>query len=203
VIWLFRPDRLWMFGALAGAVALSALAWFLLIGPQRAETGSVEEQTAGAQGQEVVERRKLARLNADFADRDRFAAELAANRRALPTVAGTGDLLRELQSAGESAGVSVTSLTAGTPAGLKDTASVASMTITIAATGRMIRLQAFLTQVQRIQPRAMLVFSLAFVPDESGGPITDTAQLSLSAQVFVSIPVAAVSSAPASPTTGD
>lgn len=190
-----------MFGALAGAVALSALAWFLLIGPQRDETVSMEEQTATAQGQELVEQRKLARLNAEFADRDRYAAELAANRQALPTAAATGGLLRELQTAGEAAGVSVTSVTAGNPAELKDTAGVAAVPITIAATGQMTKLQAFLNQVQRIQPRAMLVFSVSFTPGESGGPITGTAQLSISAQVFVSMQAATRSAAP-SPSAG-
>jgi Tfp pilus assembly protein PilO len=179
-----------MFGALAGAVALSALAWFLVIGPQRDKTVGVEEQTLTAEGQELVEQRKLARLKAEFADRDRYAAELAANRQALPTAAATADLLRELQAAGESADVSVTSLTAANPAELKGFPGVASVTITIAVTGQMTKLQAFLNQVQRIQPRAMLVFSVAFGPDDSGGPITGTAQLNLSAQIFVSMPAA-------------
>jgi Tfp pilus assembly protein PilO len=203
VSWLLRPDRLWMFGALAGAVALSALAWFLLIGPQRTETVGVENETATAQGHQVVEQRKLARLNAEFADRDRYVAELAANRRALPTAAATGDLLRELQNAGVAAAVSVTSLTAGNPAELKSVPGVASVAITITANGQMSKLQSFLNQVQRIQPRAMLVFSVSFVPDESGGPITGSAQLSISAQVFVSIQAAATSSASAAPAAGD
>ena len=144
VSWLIRPDRLWMFGALAGAVALSALAWFLLIGPQRDETNAVREQTAVAQDQELTERRKLARLNAEFADRERFAAELAANRQALPTAAATADLLRELQAAGDAADVAVTSLTAGNPMELKATAGVAAVTITVVANGELTRLQAFL-----------------------------------------------------------
>jgi Tfp pilus assembly protein PilO len=192
-----------MFGALAGAVALSALAWFLLIGPQRAETVEVEDQTLAAQGQEVSEQRKLARLNAEFADRDRFAAELAANRQALPSAAATADLLRELQTAGDAADVAVTALTAGNPLALKAAAGVASVTITIAANGQMTKLQAFLHQVQRIQPRAMLVFSIAFSPTDNGGPITGIAQLSISAQVFVSMPTGAQPAATPSPSAGN
>jgi Tfp pilus assembly protein PilO len=202
VSWLLRPDRLWMFGALAGAVALSALAWFLLIGPQRTETTDVEDQTAQADGQVIVEQRKLARLTAEYAERDRYAAELAANRKALPTVAATGDLLRELQSAGDGAGVTVSSLSAGSPAELKGAAGVASVTISVAAAGKLEKLQAFLDQVQRIQPRAMLVFNVSFEPNDSGGPITGTgAQLTLSAQVFVAMQQAPSASASASAST--
>jgi Tfp pilus assembly protein PilO len=191
-----------MFGALAGAVALSALAWFLLISPQRNETVGVEGQTVAAQGQELVEQRKLARLNVEFADRNRYTAELAANRQALPTAAETGDLLRELQNGGESAGVSVTSVTAGNPAELKGMTGVAAVTITVTAVGQMTKLQAFLNQVQRIQPRAMLVFNVSFTPDESGGPITGSAQLSLSAQVFVQMQAAISATPSASPSAG-
>ena len=197
--WLLRPDRLWMFGALAGAVALSALAWFLLISPQRTETTDVEGQTALADGQVIVEQRKLAKLTAEYAERDKYAAELATNRKALPTVAATGDLLRELQSAGDAAGVIVSSLSAGNPAELKGTAGVASVTITVVAAGKLDKLQAFLDQVQRIQPRAMLVFNVSFAPNGDGDAITGTsAQLTLSAQVFVATQQAATPSASAS-----
>ena len=197
--WLLRPDRLWMFGALAGAVALSALAWLLLIGPQRTETTDVEDQTAQADGQVIVEQRKLAKLTAEYAERDKYAAELAANRKALPTVAATGDLLRELQSAGDGAGVIVSSLSAGSPAELKGAAGVASVTITVVAAGKLEKLQAFLDQVQRIQPRAMLVFNVSFAPNGSGEAITGTSTLlTLSAQVFVAIQQAATPSASAS-----
>jgi Tfp pilus assembly protein PilO len=181
-----------MFGALAGAVALSALAWFLLIGPQRDATVNVEDETTQAEGQVIVEQRKLTRLKAEFADSDRYAAELATNRRALPSVAATGDLLRELQNAGDAAQVKVSSITAGTPAELKTIPGVASVTITIAASGQLEKLRSFLTQIQRIQPRAMLVFNVSFSPSDNGGPITGTsAQLTLSAQVFVAIQQAA------------
>lgn len=197
--WLLRPDRLWTFGALAGAVALSALAWFLLIGPQRDETTNVEEQNEQAQGQVIVEQRKLGRLNAEFAESQKYIAELAANRQALPTVAATGDLLRELQNAGDAAGVSVSSLSAGSPTELKNSAGVAAVTITVTASGKLDKLQAFLDQVQRTQPRAMLVFNVSFAPNESGGPITGSgAQLTLSAQVFVALQTAAAPSATAS-----
>ena len=196
--WLLRPDRLWMFGALAGAVALSALAWFLLIGPQRTETTDVEDQTAQAEGQVVVEQRKLARLTAEYTERDKYAAELATNRKALPTAAATGDLLRELQSAGDVAGVTVSSLSAGSPTEIKGASGVAAVTITVTAAGRLDKLQAFLDQIQRIQPRAMLVFNVSFAPSENGGPITGSgAQLTLSAQVFVAMQQAATPTASA------
>ncbi|WP_203930000.1 type 4a pilus biogenesis protein PilO [Virgisporangium ochraceum] len=187
-----------MFGALAGAVALSALAWFLLIGPQRDATVGVEDETVAAEGQVVVEQRKLARLNTEFADSQRFAAELAANRQALPLVAATGDLLRELQNAGEAAGVTVPSLSAGSPVELKENAGVASVTITIAAVGQMQKLQRFLDQIQRIQPRAMLVYTVTFAPNDSGGSLTGaTSQLTVSAQIFVALHTASGSTAPA------
>ena len=63
-----------------------------------------------------------------------------------------------------------------------------AVTITVVAAGPLAKLQAFLDQVQRIQPRAMLVFNVSFSPNEGGDPITgSSAQLTLSAQVFVAM----------------
>jgi Tfp pilus assembly protein PilO len=188
VNWLLRPDRLWAFGAITAAVVLAVLAWMLLIGPQREKTVAAEGQTADAEAQSVVEQRKLNKLKLDYERRDTFAAELAANRRALPSEAATADLLRELQTAGDQAGVSVTSLTAGNPVELSTTgARVASVTITINATGKLSNLQTFLNQIQRIQPRAMLVSDVGIAPGEGGESVSGAARLTVSAQVFVAV----------------
>jgi len=57
--------------------------------------------------------------------------------------------------------------------------------------------------VQRIQPRAMLVFNVSFTPNDSGDPITGSgALLTLSAQVFVATQQAATPSASASTAAG-
>lgn len=186
--WLLRRDRLWASAAVVVAVLLSASAWTLLIGPQREETVNAEQQTADAQALTVVEQRKLDKLKKDNERRDTFIAELTANRRALPADAATADLLRELQAAGAEAGVSVVTLSAGNPVELQAPgARVASMAITINATGSLAALQTFLTQIQRIQPRAMLVHDVGFAPAQSEGSIVDEARLTVSAQVFVSI----------------
>jgi Tfp pilus assembly protein PilO len=197
VSWLLRPDRLWTFGALAAAIVLVVLTWMFLIGPQREKTVGMQEQAVSAEVQAVAEQRKLAQLAKDYEQRDRYAAELAANRKALPGEAATADLLRELQTAGDQAGISVTSLTAGSPSELKSTgARVAAVTITISATGRLDRLRTFLDQIQRIQPRAMLLFNVTFAPADADAPISASAQMTVSAQVFVSIPTASTSPSP-------
>lgn len=197
--WLLRSDRLWAFGAIAAAVVLAVLSWILLIGPQRAKTVVVKQQTVDAETQSAVEQRKLNKLKQDYQRRDTFVAELAANRQALPSVAATADLLRELQTAGDRAKVSVTSLTAGNPVELSATgARIAVVTITINATGPLSGLQTFLDQIQRVQPRAMLVHDVGLAPSESGESVTGPARLTVGAQVFVSVqgPAASPSAAP-------
>jgi Tfp pilus assembly protein PilO len=184
--WVSRPDRLWMLGGVFAAAALLALAWVFLIGPQRTETEELATSTEDVRVQVTTEQRLLARLTKENEQKASYEADLATNRKALPTEVALADLLRELQAAGDQAGVTVTGLAAGSPVDAKVPESrIFAVTVTINAEGSMDKLQAFVTQLQQTQPRALLILNANLSPGTGDSGLTGAAKLALSAQVFV------------------
>jgi hypothetical protein len=180
--------RIWALVGVLAAVALILIGWFLLIGPQRAETQSLRERVTVSEDQAVVLQRRLTELRAQAAELPRYRAELATNRKALPTVPDTPDFVREVQAAGEQTGVAVTSVsvgepaagTAGAPAAGGSTAAVPGVfTLPIALTckGSANQLQAFLDQLQRERPRAVLVRTVSLAAGEGGNEFAANLQL--------------------------
>ena len=151
-------DRLWLIGGAVGAVALLALAWFLLISPQNGETAALLDQTASTQDRITTLHHKLAELRAQNGDLPRYQARLAQDRLALPSAPGLSDFLRELQTAGDASGAKVTALQAGGPADLTAAGThVSALAVTITAIGSTGQLNGFLAQLQDVQPRAALI----------------------------------------------
>jgi Tfp pilus assembly protein PilO len=179
--------RVWALVGVLAAAALILIGWFLLIGPQRAETQSLRERVTASEDQAVVLQRRLTELRAQAAELPRYRAELAANRKALPTVPDTPDFVRQVQAAGEQTGVAVTSVSVGEPtAGEGGQAAAAGgvFTLPIALTceGTASQLQSFVDQLQRDRPRAVLVRSVALSP---AGEDTDAFSANLRLDAFV------------------
>ena len=155
---LVHVDRLWLIGGAVGAVALLALAWFLLISPQNGETAALLDQTASTQDRITTLHHKLAELRAQNGDLPRYQAQLAQDRLALPSAPGLSDFLRELQTAGDASGVKVTAVQAGAPADQTAAGThVSALVVTITAVGSTGQLDGFLAQLQDVQPRAALI----------------------------------------------
>lgn len=181
-----RADRAWLIGGVAAVLALFAVAWLLVIGPQRSQAASAREQSTAAELTLGTLRHKLADLQEQNANQEQYRAQLARDRRALPTTPALSDFVRELQSAGDSVGVTFTGLTVGAPteadaAGTK----VVALPITLTLSGSASRLGQFLDQLQRIQPRAVLITSANVVPGQKSKTLADTVALNLNLRAFI------------------
>jgi type IV pilus assembly protein PilO len=170
-------------GGALGAAALLAIAWFLFIGPRNAESASLRDQARTAEGQLAPLAARLVELRQQNVDLARYRQRLELDRQALPTTSGLPDFLRDLQSAGETAGASVSGISVGVPT--KVTAGgkpLIAMPISLTAAGDVDNVNRFLDQLQQVQPRAVLITStnLTQAKSESGD-----FSLLLELQVFV------------------
>ena len=194
-----HADRVWMIGGALGAVVLLAIGWFMFVGPKKSETNALHEQAAVAELKLGTRQRELAELRRQDALLPQYRAELAAARLALPTVAGLSDFLRELQTAGDAAAVSVSGVIVGVPSQVTAAGTrLYSLPITLTATGTSAALFMFLDQLQQVQPRAVLIGTLNTAPGAvpEGATVTDAVNLTLGLQVFVA-PTTATSASPA------
>lgn len=160
-------DRYWLAGGAAGAVLLFAVAWFLLISPQNSETAGLHDQQVSTDAQIATLRHRLADLRTAQQNLPKYQAELAKDRAALPTAPALSDLLRELQAAGDAAGVTVTAMTAANPAAAAPGSRLQMVTVTVSAKGGAGALSQFVAQIQLVQPRAALVDGVHL--DSTGG----------------------------------
>lgn len=175
-------DRYWLAGGGVGVVLLLAVAWFLLISPQNAETSGLRDQQVSAEAQISTLRHRLADLRTAQQNLPQYQAELAKDRAALPTAPALADFLRELQAAGDAVGATVTVLTAGTPADVvAGGTKLKAVVLNVTAHGSVEALSQFVAQIQLAQPRAALVDGVHL--DASAGG--DGVLLNLTMKVYV------------------
>jgi hypothetical protein len=115
-----------------------------------------------------------------------YQAQLARYHQALPTGSDLADFLRELQTAGDGTGVSVTGFVVGaaapvTAAGVQGYA----LPVTLTVAGRAGPLNRFLDQLQRVQPRAVLIGGATAVPAGEHGSLAGAITLTVSLRAFV------------------
>jgi Tfp pilus assembly protein PilO len=196
-----RVDRLWMIGGAAGAAVLLAIGWFFFISPQKGQTSSLNDRAAATQLRLTSLGHKLADLRQQNRDLPRYRAQLARDRQALPTTSDLSNFLRELQTVGDATSVSVSGLLVGTPSQINvATAKVYALPITLNADGPAANLDRFLDQLQRVQPRAVLITSANATPVDQSGSLVGTVALTLSLQVFVAPPSSAGKDTPTTTT---
>lgn len=214
-----QAERLWLIGGAIVAAALVLLGYVVFIGPQRSSTSDVNTQLSSAQTQNSALQSRLRALHAENANQAKYMAELAAARAALPSTSGISDFVRSLQAMGNATGTAVTAVTVGAPtavaapvatpapgatsaapapaaapgAAAASPATVYSMAITGQVSGSARGLDAFLQQLQAVQPRAVLVTSITESAAGAAGaggapgakPVAGDTTLSLVMQAFV------------------
>ena len=223
-----HTEKLWLFGAAVVGFVLILIGYFFFISPQRDQTDQVGNQIASAQIQNDTLQARIVSLNAQNAKLASYQQELKSAQLALPATSGMPVFLRTLQSIGNSTSTTLSSLSVGQVAPLTpvvastptDTSSASPsptatttttapagpaiyfIPITATATGSSAQLSAFLTQLQSVQPRAVLITQIvqggttpqATTTSKTGGGLTS---LQLTMQAFVAPVAAAV--APATP----
>jgi Tfp pilus assembly protein PilO len=189
--------RLWVYGGAALIVLLVVASWFLLIGPKYTEAGDVEQQTGATQDQIVVLRKRNAELTKQEKQLPKFQAELAQSQKALPSTAGMSDFLNQLQAAGDNVGITVSGLSVAAPVMSTASSGVWELPVTLTAVGDADKLSSFLTQLQDVQPRAVLIKSVDFKAgdtssdagsDSSGSSTDSQPTMNLSLSTFVAPP---------------
>jgi len=193
-----RVDRLWMVGGVLAAAVLVAITWFLLVTPQHAERDNLRESVSVTQRQLSQLEQRISKLQKDNEHLPEYQAELAQAQKALPASPALSDLLRELQDAGDNTSVTVSGLNVGNLTPLTTTGGqVYTLALSLTAAGPIDKLNAFLDQLQQVQPRALLISTASLSRTAAASP---TASLSLTLTAFVSpLSATASPSAPTSP----
>jgi type IV pilus assembly protein PilO len=162
------------------AVALLAVGWFLLIGPQQSQTRDLHDQTDAAHDEAAGLQRRLAELRRQERDMPRYEAELATSRKALPAVPGTPAFVRQLQAAGDATGVSVNGVSVSEPTAKE---AVFTLPISLTAEGDAGQVEGFLDELQRVQPRAVLLTAVSTT--RAGEGTSDRLAVTISLVAFV------------------
>ncbi|HVU93562.1 MAG TPA: hypothetical protein VHC23_15110 [Jatrophihabitans sp.] len=190
-----QAERLWLVGGGTVALLLTVIAYFFFISPQRSETADVRAQVADAKTENTVLQHKLAALREQNKSLARYQQDLAAARRALPSASGVSDFVRSLQVLGAQTQTDVASLSVGQPAPVAAAAPAAAATASAASssaapgpaagsaprpsavyclafsaqvTGSPADLNRFLDQLQRVQPRAVLITAISETTGTTG-----------------------------------
>jgi Tfp pilus assembly protein PilO len=179
-----RVDRLWMVGGVLGAAVLLAITWFLLVTPQHTERDNLKDSVNVTQRQLSQLRQRIDKLQEEFAKLPQYKAELAKAQKALPATPALSDLLRELQDAGDATGVTVSGLNVGNLTPLTTNGGqVYTLALSLTAAGPIEKLNAFLDQLQQVQPRALLISTASLSRTTA---TSTTASMSLTLTAFVS-----------------
>lgn len=213
-----QQERLWLIGGSLAAFLLLLVGYFLLISPQRSDTSAQLSQLSAARQQNAVLQARINTLREQNKSLAKYQAAYAEARKALPTTSGVSDFLRSLQALGNATLTDVSSLKVGQPtsmtaaapapagnysAGHASSAAPAPAAATNAApatgtiyalaidatiSGSPAALGKFLDQLQRVQPRAVLITSLNQSATQTAGGRAGAnapSTLHLSMQAFV------------------
>jgi Tfp pilus assembly protein PilO len=164
-----RNDRIWLAAGVLVSAGLVLISWFLLIAPQHSLAASYQTQTEDTQGRATVLVKRLSELRKQNTNLDSYVSELRAYQAALPTAAATADFLRSMQTIGDAKDVIVTAVAVSDPQQLSTVNSaVYQLPISVTASGTTARVESFLSDLQTVQPRAVLLVKMA-VTTTSGG----------------------------------
>lgn len=102
----------WVLGTVVLGAALGAGSYFLAIGPVLDESSAARMQTESVVQANDIQRAKIARLKAQFAELDTYKAELAALRVQIPTDHDLSGYFRQLQEIATARGVTIVNVAA-------------------------------------------------------------------------------------------
>ena len=182
-MWTLRSERLWGIGGVLVAALFLAAGWWLLIGPRYERADQLDRQTEQAQSRLDSLRHKLAELRKQSDNLSQYRDQLAQNRKAMPTQPALADFLREIQSAGANSGTTLTGLTIGSESSTVGE-NISSLSVTLTVSGQASALGNFIDQVQRVQPRAVLVTSVNAVPEGQSASFAGPVTMTILAQIF-------------------
>jgi Tfp pilus assembly protein PilO len=202
-----QAERLWILGGLVAGLLMLLIGYTMFISPQNSSTSSARSEVSAAQLQNLKLQARIGVLRSEYTQLPKYQSDVRIAQLALPSTSGLPDFLRTLQSIGSSTATNVSALTVGAPtdvstvaaslpaasAGASSAGSVGrvfAIPITAQVSGTTSQLDQFLTQLQSVQPRAVLISQLVegdgtSSAQGSSGTIRAGSSLQLTMQAFV------------------
>ncbi|MEV4345093.1 type 4a pilus biogenesis protein PilO [Actinoplanes sp. NPDC049596] len=173
-------NQIWIAGGIAAIILLVAGTWLLLISPKLSDADSLQSQADDVNIQLLRLRKDVATLKAEEAKKSTTQAEVNDLADNLPETYGEPDFLRMLHSVGAVTNVAVSGFTMGSPAASGTVTTAAELPISLVATGTATNIYLFITALQNVQDRAVLVQSVSL----SGEAGSDKATANLTMNAF-------------------
>ncbi|MGB9378606.1 MAG: hypothetical protein WCB04_13965 [Mycobacteriales bacterium] len=214
--------RQWVVSAAVAIVLILAAGWFLLVSPQRAKAADLRHQEATEQAAAQALRTDLAVLTAQEKRLPIKLAQLAKFSRQIPKDAALPSMVRSLQQAATSAGVSLVSIAPAVPAPYAGAAGVSNglpasgpggaptstsglqvVSVQLKATGTYVQLEQFVANLEGTT-RVFVVTLYSMSPSTTDSTTACTPkvceiELDLTGQVFTAQPTVAPPVAAAAP----
>jgi Tfp pilus assembly protein PilO len=201
-----NKPQTWYIGTAVVAVLVLLAGWFLLVAPAKSNAADLSAQADSVVAQNAATQTQIDQLKAQSKNLPAQEAEIAAIRTRIPTTPALPTLIRTLSAQATAAGVSLDTLTPGTPtlaAGGTSTTStgtapvapgqVSQIPISMKVTGNFANVRLFMNGIEQMQ-RSMLVSGLAISLNAAAAGSTTTTAGSLSTtitgEVFMTTPLA-------------
>lgn len=194
--------RKWLFGGIGVAVLVFLIGFLLIVNPARNNAAEIHQQVAEQNDQNVATAAKIEQYRKQSSEVPAKLAEIAAVQQKLPPSLKIPDLVRDIESQAQKAGVHLKSITPGAPSpyaevGATNASGVPIVTIplSIEADGGYATIKSFVNGLERME-RAYFISGI-----DVGAEGGDSADLSVSmtGQVF-SVPEGSLGLPSASPT---
>lgn len=156
--------------AVAGAVALTAVFFLLLLRPKLSDIAETRDQVEAAKQEEQTLRNRIAQLQAARDEAPAAAARLDRLAALLPAEPDLPGFIRALQRASTAAGVNLLSIAPNKPSDLSNTIGIQSVSVNVSIQGSFRRVEDFLARLENLR-RVVEVRSVALTPqiDEDTG----------------------------------
>ncbi|GAA3223953.1 type 4a pilus biogenesis protein PilO [Dactylosporangium siamense] len=154
-----RPERLWILGGAFTAVILLVAGYYLAIQPRYQEADDLRTLANDTTVDVAKLRSQIADLDKENKRLNEYTAQVKEDLAALPETDSVAALLREVQVAGDLTGVTVSGVSVGgaTDLTVAGPLTVHTLPISLTASGPAAKINPFLDQLQKVQPRALLV----------------------------------------------
>jgi Tfp pilus assembly protein PilO len=167
----------------AGALALVVLLVFFLVLPKMGQVSDANDELAAAQGQQGTLESQLAALEQAEASAPEARAIIRDVEEQIPPTADEPGLLLLVKNAAARAGVTLSTLTPGTPT-LDATTGLSTIPLTVTASGNYFQLTEFLYDIETL-PRAAKVANVSLAPTGADATTTVTNLLEMQANVVL------------------
>ncbi|MDG6102232.1 type 4a pilus biogenesis protein PilO [Dactylosporangium aurantiacum] len=173
-----RPERLWMLGGVFTAAILLVVGYYFVIRPRYQEADDLRTQANDTTIEVAKLRARIADLDKDNQNLQQYTAQLDKDLDALPESDSVAALLREVQNAGDLTGVAVSGVSVGgaTDVDVAGPLKVYALPISLTAAGPAAKIDPFLDQLQKVQPRALLIGAANLATTEGRTSLTLTIQ---------------------------